>query len=108
MPFRTIGAVLFPLMILAMILKQKGPVERYLKAGAVSPETARRLTDLELREHYILPDAVKRGLLVETGDGRYYVNVAAFRRRRRRIVALAIVAGLALGAAVLLIWPPWK
>jgi hypothetical protein len=63
---------------------------------------------LELRERYILPDAVKRGLLVDVGDGRYYVNVPAFRRRRRLTITLAVAVGLAFGTAVLLIWPPWK
>jgi len=102
-----LGAIIFPLMILAMILKQKGPVSKFLKVGAVSPETARRpgsaaVSGVDLLH---LEDAVKRGVLVALKDGRYYVDVEAHHRRRRFIGVLLVVVAIALAAGVLLLWP---
>jgi len=102
-----LGAILFPLMILAMILKQKGPVSRFLKVGAISPETARRGDSAQLTatDRLHLDGLVKRGVLVALKDGRYYVDVEAHRRRRRSIIVLLVVVAIALAAGVLLLWP---
>jgi hypothetical protein len=102
-----LGAILFPLMILAMILKQKGPVAKFLKIGAVSPQTARRGDSAQLTapDRLHLDDLVKRGVLVALDDGRYYVDVEAHRRRRRFMAVLLVVVALALAAGVLLLWP---
>jgi hypothetical protein len=102
-----LGAILFPLMILAMILKQKGPVSKFLKVGAISPETARRGDSAQLTapDRLHLDGLVKRGVLVALGDGRYYVDVEAHRRRRRMMIVLLVVVAAGLAAGVLLFWP---
>ena len=102
-----LGAIIFPLMILAMILKQKGPVSKFLKVGAISPETARRADSAELTapDRLHLEDLVKRGVLVALDDGRYYVDVAVQRRRRRMVIILLVVVAVGLAAGVLLLWP---
>ncbi|MDY7110006.1 MAG: hypothetical protein SYC29_15345 [Planctomycetota bacterium] len=102
-----LGAILFPLMILAMILKQKGPVWKFLRIGATSPDTARRADSAELTapDRLHLEDLVKRGVLVALDDGRYYVDLAVHRRRRRMLVFLLAVVAMALVAGVLLLWP---
>ena len=102
-----LGAILFPLMILAMILKQKGPVSRFLKIGAVSPETARRADSAQLTapDRLHLDGLVKRGVLVSLEDGRYYVDVAVHRRRRRMMIVLLVVVAAGLAVCVLLFWP---
>lgn len=102
-----LGAIIFPLMILAMILKQKGPVSKFLRIGAISPQTARRADSAELTapDRLHLDDLVKRGVLVALEDGRYYVDVEAHRRRRRMAIVLLVVAAMILAAGVLLFWP---
>jgi hypothetical protein len=100
-----IGILAFPLMIIAMILKQKGPAAKIMKLGAISPATARKPADLDLRDRYILPDAVKRGVIVKLDDGRYYVDLPTFRRRRRWSIALAVVICAGLVVTAWLIWP---
>jgi len=100
-----LGVILFPLMILAMILKQKGPVAKFLALGATSAEKARRTPELTMGERYQMPDLVKRGVLIALDDGRYYVDVAMHRRRRRRVIIVLAVAAVALVAAVVLLWP---
>ena len=100
-----IGIILFPLMILGMILKQKGPAALFVKLGAVSPETARRPPEMKLGQQYQLPDLVKRGVLVPAGDGRYWVDRAILRRRRWFwTIAMLILAALLL-VAVYWLWP---
>jgi hypothetical protein len=102
-----LGAILFPLMILAMILKQKGPAAKFLRIGAISPDTARRADSAELTapDRLHLDGLVKGGVLVALDDGRYYVDVEAHRRRRRAVVVLLVVVALALLAGVILLWP---
>jgi hypothetical protein len=102
-----LGAILFPLMILAMILKQKGPVSKFLRIGATSPRTARRADSAELTapDRLHLDGLVKRRVLVALDDGRYYVDVDVHRRRRRMVMVLLVVVAAALVAGVLLLWP---
>jgi len=100
-----LGVIIFPLMILAMILKQKGPVSKFLALGATCPEKARRTPELTMGERYQMPDLVKRGVLIALDDGRYFVNVEAHRRQRRRVIMILAVAGVLLAVAVFLLWP---
>jgi hypothetical protein len=101
------GMILMPLMILGMILRDKGPVAKFVKAGAVSPATARRPESIaiERNDHLHIPGAVKRGVLVALDDGRYYVDLD--RRRRRRWIGGGAVLTLATAAAIaaILLWP---
>jgi hypothetical protein len=104
MPIR-IGFLLYSLVPLGLILAKRGPVAAFHKAGAVSPETARKPTALGAEGD--LDGPLKRGLLVAVGDGRYYVNVKLMRRQRRRFHILLACAMVAIGAVILWLWPPW-
>ena len=98
-------ALLFPLMILAMILKQERPILIFLKAGAISPETARKPASLAIEKLYLLEGPVKRSVLIALRDGRYYVDTDRHRRVRRRMIALLIVITMVIFACVLMFWP---
>ncbi len=98
--------LLMPLFILAMILKNPGPVTVFRKAGAVSPGTARRPSSFKDMNMDLVKDAAKRGLLIPMGDGRYHVNLPRLQRRRRWILSIICIisAAIAIEGAILL-WP---
>ncbi len=100
-----LGAILFPLMLLAMLLKQKGPVSKFLALGAVSEGTARKPPELTLGERYGMPGLVDRGVLIALDDGRYYVDVRVYRRRRRVMVIVIGVVVVLLIAGMVFFWP---
>jgi hypothetical protein len=103
MPMR-IGLILYPLVPLILVGSQRGPISVFYRAGAISPETARRPQSVKAKGE--LDRSIKRGLLVPTGDGRYYVNVDAYRRRVRLSWAIGIALTLLFAAAaVVLFWP---
>lgn len=105
MPLR-IGLVLYPLVPLALVQLRRGPVSKFYHAGAISPQTARRPTSVDASGD--LRSAVRSGVLVMLDDGRYFVDVAAY-QRRRRLTNLAIALPVAIGLAMLvLVWAPWR
>jgi hypothetical protein len=85
------GALIMPLAILAMLLRDRGPVSKFLKAGATSPETARKPRSLEITNPDLYSGAIRRRILVSAGDGRYWVDVVALKRSRRRLIIIAAV-----------------
>lgn len=99
MPF-TLGMLTMPAMVLAAVLKDPSPVSRFVKAGAVSTDTARHPTSLKIRGRYMLDSAIRRGVLRDAGEGRFYVDLSAYRRYRVKFMvlagSLAAVAGFAL------------
>jgi hypothetical protein len=100
-----IGVITYPVMVYGLLRRQSGPVTKFLQAGAISPETARRPESLKMYADFLLRDAVRRGTLKAMGDGRYFVDVPVYRRRRRRLItALVAIGGMlaAAAAAVLL------
>ena len=103
-----LGAIVFPLFVLIMAAKQKGPVRKFLKAGAISPDTARKLASVELKGPYYISGALKKGVIVAVGDGRYYLEVPVYRRRRRRLLTALALIGVAIVVCGLVLWPPWK
>jgi hypothetical protein len=101
-----ISLLLFPLFILTMILNRPGPVTVFRKAGAVSPETARRPSSLKIDNLDLVKDAARKGRLIATGDGRYYVDMPGLKRRQRWIfTALAVVAAAVIIEGFILIQP---
>jgi hypothetical protein len=98
--------VLYPLVPMALVLLRRGPVSKFHRAGAISPQTARRPKSVEAEGD--LQSAVRNGVLIDLDDGRYFVDVPAYRRRCRRInwaIGLLVAFGLALG---ILAWAPWR
>ena len=103
MPLR-IGLLAYPLFMIAILGNQKSATARFLKAGATSPETARRPSSLNANADQVA-DAVKSGVLVPTGDGRFFVDLVRYRARRRVLIG-ALTIGFALVTA-LTVWFSW-
>jgi hypothetical protein len=100
-------ALAFPVMVLLMSLKQKGPIHRFIKAGATTPATARKLASMDVRGPYWVSGSIRRGVLVEVGDGRYFVDLERYRRHRRRLLTvftIVTVIAMALLAWVLIVF----
>ncbi|MCP3903774.1 MAG: hypothetical protein GY715_09080 [Planctomycetes bacterium] len=100
-----LGMLIMPVSILLLMRKDQGPVGMFLRAGAISEETARRPAALGIGRLFLVQDAAKRGVLVALADGRYYVNVPTHRRRRRRSLTLALLVAVtfvALGSWLLI------
>ena len=95
--------MIFILSIVGMMLRAKGPFGVFLKAGAISPLTARRpdKIGMKLADRPHIPGAVRRGLLVDMGDGRYWLDAKKLKRRRAMLaacvalIALTAIAGVA-------------
>jgi hypothetical protein len=101
--FTALGAVLGPLMMLAIALQKPGPVRTLLKAEADSPERARKATTLGLSEPPLAP-LIRSGVVVREADGRIWVDRAKARRRQWRIGATIgglIVLGSGIAALIL-------
>lgn len=95
--FGSLGILLMPVGIAAMLLKQpRGPVATLIEAGAVSSDTARRPDKVGIPRTYVLDPAVRRGIVLRTEDGRYWVDIARARRTRRRRAAGAAGIGFLL------------
>lgn len=82
---------------LIVAAKQNQYLRRFEQSGATGPEFAKTLSEVGCRESRILQGLVSRGLILEAGDGRFYVDLAATaefhkRRRQRATVILIIVA----------------
>jgi len=70
-------------------------VSHLMSANAVSPESAITFVPERHIQRRVLARMVRRGVIVEAGEDRYYVDVPAYDRWRRRV---RLRAGLALGA----------
>jgi len=106
--FAALGAIVGPAMMLAIALQKPGPVKALARAGAVSPDTARRIETLGLTAPPLAP-LIRAGVVVEEADGRIWLDVARARRRQWRIGAIigacVIVVGLAVAAVIVLTEP---
>ncbi len=80
-----------------IISQQNNLIRKFKKADAADPAAARRLDEFRVRDNRIFRGLVRRGVFVEAGEGRYYIDLdqaAEFKSLRRRIafyVGLAIV-----------------
>lgn len=106
MPGFGLTSLAFPLMILIPVLKERGPAARFFNAGAISPETARKPSTVSAKGD--LSGVIKIGVLVDVGDGRYYVDAERYRQRRSRQVVTLCVLGVILSAlSAFIIWRTW-
>ena len=88
----SIGMVAGPLVMMITVLRQPGPVKTLVRAGALSPDSARKATTLGLSEPPLQP-LLRAGVVVREADGRIWLDQPKARRRQWWIA-------LALGAAV--------
>lgn len=108
MPYR-VGLLLYPVFILLTTRSKNSAAAKFIEAGATAPETARRPESLQIPQTLgLIASGVKTGVLVPTGDGRYYVDLPTYRRRRRAILAVFITGSALFAAAVLMLVRPWQ
>lgn len=87
-----------------MLIKEREVVEAFMRAGATSAVTAVHPGDVSVDLGGVGGRRlVKRAILREAGDGRYYLDLLGWEalRRHRRRVLFAILLLIALGALVL-------
>lgn len=79
-----------------IIYRQRQFVIRFLEAGATSPATARGLSELGLRTHWIFRRLARRGVFREVHPDRWYIDTAAWHRfehgQRQRLLIFAFFA----------------
>lgn len=93
----SIGVIMMPAAIVVMMLKQPpGPVAKLIRAGATSPDTARRLESIGVPRPFVVEPALRGGRIVKTADGRYWVDVAVNRRFRIKVALVSGFLGLLL------------
>ena len=96
--FASLGAVAGPLAMVIMAARNPGPVTTLLKAGADSPDTARKPETLGVKEPPLTP-LVRAGVVVRESDGRVWVDRAKARRRQLRIASTFALLGLLIALA---------
>lgn len=88
MPARVgIGLLAYPLFLLGLLGTRTSAVGEFERVGAIDEPTSRRPESLNVRRSKVKRDQAK-GLLVAVGDGRYYVDQAAVKRRDRRMLLI--------------------
>jgi hypothetical protein len=97
--FGMAGAVVGPVMMLALALQKPGPVRVLAKAGAVSPESARKAATLGLQEPPLAP-LLRSGVVVREPDGRIWLDARRAKLRQWRIGAIIGGSIMALGLLV--------
>lgn len=105
MPLR-LGALAVPLLVLAVPMLKRGTASRFYEAHAISEDTARKPSTLDVKADAAL-HASERGVLIALPDGRYYVDVAVYKRRRTQIWIIASIACTILSTLAILAWAPW-
>ena len=100
-----LATLIMPASIAVFILSRpSGPIRKLIRAGAVSPETARRAQGVGIPREYVLGPYVRMGVARRLPDGRWYVD----RRRDRLIRFMMFGIILVLAAACgLLVWYAW-
>jgi len=79
---------------------QNRVMARFHRADAVRPDSARTLEELGQRESLVFKYLCRRGVIVQAGPGRFYldpVREQEFRRRRFWFVVAVIGIGLFIG-----------
>ena len=91
----------FVLLVLALRVRQA--VSRFRVAGATTPENARSLADLGVRNGVAVKLLRRRDILVDAGSERYYLDEAGYERsRKRRRIILAVMLAVAAIATIVL------
>jgi hypothetical protein len=97
-----LGGIMMPLMILVALRKAPpGPVKRLMQAGAVSPDTALKPSTAKITRPVELNGAKRKGIVIALPDGRCWVDVRRFRRRR---VVGAVILVISIAIAIEIAW----
>jgi hypothetical protein len=98
--FGMLGAVVGPVMMVALALQKPGPVRTLAKAAADSPERARKPATLGLGEPVLAP-LVRAGVVVREPDGRVWLDARGARAllRHHQLAHLCRRREIGIGAA---------
>jgi len=105
MPLR-LSLLVYPLFAITVAASRNSAIGPFLQARAISSETARKPASLCIRDVDAVRRAARRGILIDAGRGRYYVNQRKYLRRRRVVTAAIVGAGLIVGALTILSFLP--
>jgi hypothetical protein len=105
MPLR-LSLLVYPLFAIAVAASRNGVIGPFLQARAISPETARKPASLCVRDVDAVRRAARRGVLIDAGKGRYYVNRRKYLHRKRLFTAALIGAGVVVGVLTILSFLP--
>jgi len=88
-----------------MMLRQRALVRRFERAGATNAAQARSAEQLGVEPGLAWHRLVGHAVLRCPGDGRYFLDLANWQRlrRRRRVIALAVIPGLLVLLALILL-----
>lgn len=95
--FASLGTVAGPLAMVIMAMRSPGPVKTLRKAGAISPDTARRAETLGVKEPPLAP-LIRAGVVVREPDGRIWLDERRANARQRRLVVAFGAAGVLVAA----------
>jgi len=94
-------------MVIAAIImhRQRALVRAFERAGANSAAQARTAQELGLKTGMAWHHLVGHAVLRCPGEGRYFLDEANWRRlrRRRRVIALAVISGLLVLLALIVL-----
>ncbi len=90
------------LAMVIMAARNPGPVTTLLKAGADSPETARKPETLGVKEPPLRP-LIRAGVVVREDDGRVWGDRAKAKRRQHRLMMAFGGVGLLFGGLAWLV-----
>jgi hypothetical protein len=87
----------------AVVVYQNRLMRRFQDAKATNPKSAKSLADIGCRNSWVFRRMAERGVVVETEDGRFYMDEDAARRfvKRRWRVALIFLAVVIVLFAIL-------
>ncbi|HWE41144.1 MAG TPA: hypothetical protein VG432_01470 [Gemmatimonadaceae bacterium] len=95
---RSLFPAYLPLLVIVIIVVARRPANMLRRRGAISPETAQRLDDLNERDRRRLDRLIASGVVREAAPSLYYHDVAAERARVRAkmpwLIGLAVILAL--------------
>lgn len=79
-----------------IILRRKKFIRRFREHGATSPDHAIPFADVGMRRSWVFDQMISRGVFVEAGNSRYWMDEQAARafleaQRRRALIIAAIL-----------------
>jgi hypothetical protein len=90
--------------VAAVIQRQEREiVDTFRGVGATNPSRARVPEELGVRSHFAFKRLVRRAVLRDAGDGKYYLDEPswnALRSMRRRIAVVTLIVVVVLGVLV--------
>ena len=80
-------------------MHQNRLMRRFRDAKATDPKSARTLAEIGCRNSWVFRRMAARGVFIETGDGRFYIDEDAARwfvKRRWRVMVIFLAAAILL------------